>query len=759
MGLPPHFLSGSRNAFTTRVLTLATAFTLLAFPAAAQIKINEIFPNPAGVETGPDEWVEIYNAGVSAVDMTGWAIDDLVTISTAAVRARIPEDLDVSCSTNPVIQPGEFRVVRMTAGSAVLNNGGDTVYLVSDRLLNATVVDVVVYPSGVPETQSWGCVPNGTTTFAIRNPTTICGSNGGAVGDVTPPATVSDLVAAQGQFPGEVRLTWTAPGDDGVSGTASAYIIKVSHSAINAGNFDAAADLDRWIAEPLPHAATTPETLFVFGLATDSTWHFALKAQDEVPNTSVISNDASSTPLPGTLLNPNLGYQHYYGNLHSHTSYSDGTQTPAQAFAFARNSAPTPLDFLAVTEHNHSGAGMSLASYPLLKAEAAAANDDGNFVAIFGTEWGIISSGGHANLFEAPSLFGWEGGNYDVFVAEGNYTGLYTAFLANPPAGGLPPVVEWCHPSSGDFNGYALTNDGKAVVSLMAMASGPAFSTSTTESDVGSSTGNEQLFQDALRKGFRVSPTVDQDNHNATWGAATQGRTVALAAGKTKSQILTALAARRSYASMDHNTQVFLSVEEHPMGDAWTAGQGVRVVLQVTDPDPGSGVAQIDLLRGITGSSNAVVVASSFGNSSFAWRERQVFPAGTEAHYYARIRMADNAQVWTGPVYVKYDPSAVTAVGDRRGGKLELVAGPNPMYGRVRATFALPTATDDAELALYDASGRRVKTLIGGPLAAGQQSVEWTGTDESGRAVPAGIYFMRLRALGHAAVQKVLLVR
>ena len=402
---------------------------------------------------------------------------------------------------------------------------------------------------------------------------------------------------------------------------------------------------------------------------------------------------------------------------------------------------------------------MSLGNYPLLKAEAAAANDDGNFVAIFGQEWGIINTGGHANLFESPALFGWEGGNHDVFVAEGNYTGLYSAFVANPPAGSLPPVVEWCHPSGGDFNSFALTNDSKAVVSLMAMVSGPAFSTSTTESDVGSSTGNEALFQDALRIGHRVSPTVDQDNHNATWGAATEGRTVALAAGKTKSQILGALAARRAYASMDHNTQVLMSVEEHPMGDAWTAGVGVRVVLEVVDPDLSDGVAQIDLLRGITGTSNAVVVASSLGNASFAWRERQVFPAGTEAHYYARIRMTDNMQVWTGPVYVKYDPAAVTDVGDRPLERLSLAAGPNPFHGRVRATFTLPSATNDAELALYDPSGRRVKTLIGGPLAAGPHSVEWHGLDEGGRPAPAGIYFMRLRAGGKFAVQKVLMVR
>jgi len=754
MGLP-HAVRRALRA----VLPLAALLLATPLPALGQVRINEILPNPVGAETGPEEWVEIYNAGPNAVDMTGWAIDDLVTFTQVAVRARIPEDLDPACSTNPVIGPGEFRVVRMLAGSAVLNNGGDTVYLVSDRLLNATVVDVVVYPAAA-EGVSWGCIPNGTTSFAFRSPTTPCASNGGPAGDFTAPGTVNDLLAAPGAFPGEVRLTWTAPGDDGAAGTASAYLIKVSHDPLTAGNFDAAADLDRWINEPLPKAGASAETLFVFGLDPDSTWHFALKAQDEVPNTSAMSNETSTAPLAGTPLNPNLGYLHYYGNLHSHTSYSDGVQTPAQAYAFARNSAPTPLDFMAVTEHNHSGAGMSVASYPLLQAEAAAANDEGNFVALFGQEWGIISTGGHANVFEAPVLFGWEPGNYDQFVAEGDYTGLYTAFRANPPAGGLPTVIEWCHPSSGDFNSYALTTDSRATVSLMAMGSGPAFSTSTTESDAPSVTGNEILFQDALRKGHRVSPTIDQDNHNATWGAATQGRTAVLASGLTKSQILGALGSRRAYATTDHNTQVQFSAEEHAMGEAWTAGQGVRIAIHVVDPDPGAGVAQIDLLRGITGVSNAVVVATSLGNDSFAWRERQVFPAGTEAHYYARIRMNDNAQVWTGPVYVKYDPSAVTAVDGRGSGAgLSLVAGPNPTFGRVRASFSVPRATDDAELSIYDAGGRRVMTLIDGPLAAGEQRVEWTGSDEAGRPAPAGIFFLRLRVGAESAVRKVLLVR
>jgi hypothetical protein len=762
MGQSGRFQRGPRRPAALAVLLLTVAAPVLlatASPVRAAVFINEIFPNPVGVETGPMEKVEIFNSGPGSVDMTGWGIDDAVTITTTAVRARIPEDLDPTCSTSAIIGPGEFRVVMMSPGSAVLNNGGDDVYLVSDRLLNATVVQLVTYPATPGEGVSWACLPNGTTSFAFRS-STLCASNGGPVGDITPPGTVADFVAAPGQFPGEIRLTWTAPGDDGAAGTASAYIIKVSHATLNAGNFDAAADLDHWIAEPPPLAGASAETLFVFGLNPDSTWHFALEASDEVPNTSAISNDASSAPLPGALLNPNLGYSTYFGNLHSHTSYSDGQQTPADAYAFARGTAPTPLDFLAVTEHNHLSAGMHLASYALLRSQAAAANDDGSFVAISGQEWGIISSGGHANVFESPALFGWDPGNYDVFVAEGDYTGLYTAYLANPPAG-YPTVVEWCHPSPGDFNSYAVTADGKAVVSLMAMVSGPAFSTSVTESDVGSSTGNEILFQDALRKGFRVSPTADQDNHNITWGASTEGRTAVLAAGKTKSQILQALAARRAYATMDHNTQVQFSAEGHAMGEAWTAGQGVRFVAKVTDPDVGAGVSQIELLRGITGVSNAVVVATSINNSSFDWRERQVFAAGTEAHYYLRIRMLDNSTVWTGPVYVKYDPSAVTGVdgGPLPGAKLALAAAPNPAFGRVTASFTLPTATDHADLRIYDAAGRLVSTLISGPVAAGSQRIEWTGLDENGRTSPAGIYFLKLSVGKDVVARKVLFVR
>jgi hypothetical protein len=736
------------------ILALAT---LAPAPLFAQVFVNEILPNPTGTDTGTER-VEIYNAGPGSVDMTGWAIDDAVTIGAVGVRARIPEDLDPACSTSAVIGPGEFRLVMMTGGTAVLNNTGDDVYLVSDRLLAATVVHSVTYPATVGEGQVWSSIPNGSANYAWRSPT-LCASNGGPAGDVTAPGTLTDLEANPGDYPGEIRLTWTAPGDDGATGTASSYTIKVSHDPITALNFDAAADLDRWITEPLPSAGGTPETLLVFGLDPDSTWHFALEAQDEVPNTSAVSNDASSLPLGGELLSADLGFTPYFGNLHSHSSYSDGQDTPADAYAYARLAAPTPLDFLAVTDHNHSGAGMQLANYDLGLAEAAAANDDGAFVAIWGQEWGIIATGGHANVFESPALFGWEPGNYDVFVAEGDYTGLYTAYLANPPSG-YPPIVEWCHPASGDFDNYALTPDSRNVVSLMALITGPAFSTSTTEGDVGSTTGNEALFQDALRKGHRVSPAGDQDNHNANWGASTETRTVALAAGKTKSEILYALSAGRNYASQDHNTVVRFSADGRPMGASWSSPDGVRFAVEVSDPDPADGVAQIDLFRGITGVSNAVVVATSLGNSSFAWRDDTPFADGSEAHYYLRIRMNDNANLWTGPVYVTRGPGGgTTDVGGGPAATIALSASPNPTYGRVTASFSLPFEAARGELVVFDVAGRRVKTLLDGPLAAGDHRIAWTGNKDGGGAATPGVYFLRLVTPHGQATRKILLVR
>jgi hypothetical protein len=747
----------SRAPIIRFVWAAALVLALSPTGALAQIKINEILANPVGIDNG-FERLEIYNAGPTAINVTGWCIHDAATIdgNPAPSRCLLPEDfVAAGCPTTALIQPGEFRVVQPTiTNTGIFNNTTETIYLCSDRTIPATVVDQVSYDgTGIPEGQVWAALPNGSANFAWRS-ATLCATNG-SVGDVTPPATINDLAAAAGAFPGEISLTWTAPGDDGTTGTATGYDIKLSHDPITAGNFGAAAPLERWIDPPAPLVAGTPETLIVFGLNPDSTWYFAIQTHDDVPNLSGVSNSPSSLPHAGFLVNPDLGYTAYFGNLHSHTSYSDGVQTPAAAYAYARNTARTPLDFLAVTEHNHVSAGMSLAHYTDLENECAAANDDGNFVAIFGQEWGLAANG-HVNVFESPALFGWDAGQYDVFVDQTDYAGLYSAVLANPPAS-YPPIAELCHPASGDFNSLVVTNDGKSVVHLMALVNGPSQSTATDESDIGNTNFDGQ-FAEALRKGYRVSPTGDQDNHNATWGASTESRTAVLAHAKTKSEILNAMAARRTYATQDHNVVVDFSAEGHTMGEAFIAGRGIRIAASVTDPDPADAVAQIELYRGITGVSNAAVIAHSTGSNTFQWRELQSFGADTEAHYYLRIRMADNQSIWTGPVYVTYDPSAPLAVGDPPAGALRLAAHPNPTSGQINLEITLPTREPRATVAIYDLSGRLVRSLANGALAAGEHRLTWDGRGADGARAHAGVFFLRLDTTRGSVSKKVLVL-
>jgi hypothetical protein len=734
---------------------------LVLGPAAvhAQIRINEVLPNPVGVSDNGNERLEIYNAGSTPINVTGWCIHDAATIdgNPAPSRCLLPEDFVSTggCSTSPIIQPGEFRVVQPTiTNSGIFNNTTETIYLCSDRTIPATVVNQTSYDAtGIAEGMVWAALPNGTNNFAWRSPT-LCATNG-SIGDVTAPAAITDLAAAMGDFPGEIRLTWTAPGDDGNTGTATGYAIRLAHAPITGANFDAVAPLERWIVPALPLAAASPETLVVFGLDPDSTWYFAIKTHDEAPNTSDVSNSPSAQPHAGSLMNPDLGYTAYFGNLHSHTSYSDGVQTPAIAYAFARNTAPTPLDFLAITEHNHVSAGGSLAHYNALKNECAAANDDGNFVAIFGQEWGLASDG-HVNIFEAPTLFGWDSGQYDVFTPQSNYAALYTAAMANPPASD-PPIGEFCHPATGDFNTLQVTADGKALMHLMALVNGPAQSPATDESDIGN-TNFDATFITALQLGYRVSPTGDQDNHNATWGASTQSRTAVLAHARTKSEILNGMAARRTYATQDHNVVVQFSAEGHAMGEAFSAAQGVRIAARVIDPDPTDAVTRIELLRGATGGALATVIAQNEGSSTLQWRELRTFDAGAEEHYFLRVRTADNQTVWTGPVYVTYDPNTPVAVGDRPTGAFRLTAQPNPTSGRVEVTFSLPNAEPHARLAVYDLIGRRVRNLSQRPLAAGEHRINWDGRNDNGARVRAGVFFVRLEGVRGPKTTKLLVL-
>jgi subtilisin family serine protease len=84
-------------------------------------------------------------------------------------------------------------------------------------------------------------------------------------------------------------------------------------------------------------------------------------------------------------------------------------------------------------------------------------------------------------------------------------------------------------------------------------------------------------------------------------------------------------------------------------------------------------------------------------------------------------------------------------------------AAPNPVVGSGAIRFDLP-ATGWARVALYDASGRLVRTLAEGEFVAGPHVVLWDGRGDRGARLPAAVYFARLEEPGRAATSKVVLV-
>ncbi len=70
---------------------------------------------------------------------------------------------------------------------------------------------------------------------------------------------------------------------------------------------------------------------------------------------------------------------------------------------------------------------------------------------------------------------------------------------------------------------------------------------------------------------------------------------------------------------------------------------------------------------------------------------------------------------------------------------------PNPLNPRTSIVFALPNK-QNVELAVYDLSGRLVKSLVHGPTEAGIHAIEWNGLTEAGEPAASGVYFYKLRA-------------
>ncbi len=157
----------------------------------------------------------------------------------------------------------------------------------------------------------------------------------------------------------------------------------------------------------------------------------------------------TSLPSPPTQPPPPArlpaGMKAYWGDLHAHTSYSDGVGPPYYALARARSAG---LHFYSVTDH---GAWLTETEWKRTLTQTNQATVPGAFIALHGIEWSHRTAG-HINIFnsdtlisredprfaELPEFYTWLANNPDV-VAQFNhpdptYGGTFAQFAFHPAA-------------------------------------------------------------------------------------------------------------------------------------------------------------------------------------------------------------------------------------------------------------------------------------------------------------------------------------
>jgi hypothetical protein len=112
-----------------------------------------------------------------------------------------------------------------------------------------------------------------------------------AVVDTTAPSTITNLVAASPTHT-SAQLTWSAPGNNGVSGTATSYELRYSTTPLSAAAFGSGVQAT---GVPAPLVSGTAQSYALVGLTPNTTYSVALRARDAAGNVGGVSNIVTFT--------------------------------------------------------------------------------------------------------------------------------------------------------------------------------------------------------------------------------------------------------------------------------------------------------------------------------------------------------------------------------------------------------------------------------------------------------------------------------
>jgi hypothetical protein len=327
-------------------------------------------------------------------------------------------------------------------------------------------------------------------------------------------------------------------------------------------------------------------------------------ARQQAGALAIASATSSLAEMPVTVRNE---YRYCWGDMHAHTLYSDGVQTPADAYRHARDVAK--LDFYSVTDHDVQ---LTLDEYADLRRQADAFDEPGAFAALYGVEW--TTDAGHMCFYMC-----------DRFRLSTDLESAYREL------GELGVPAHFNHPGANDFSRMRYSPT----------AAGAMYAAEVRDAK------EEACWIAMLNAGWRVGPDGSQDTHDATWGEGPHW-TVALARQLTRDGILEALRARRIYSTWDRNMRLELALDGEDMGAAVSRPAGaLPLVVNIADPDAGDNIARIEVVA-----DGKTVASVSPAVAAYHWRTR--VPLRPGKHYvYVRVTQADGNRAWSSPVWVE----------------------------------------------------------------------------------------------------------
>jgi hypothetical protein len=301
-------------------------------------------------------------------------------------------------------------------------------------------------------------------------------------------------------------------------------------------------------------------------------------------------------------------YNFYVGNLHSHTSYSDGVGTPAQAFEYARDSAK--VHFLAVTDHRK---GLTDSEYVDIRLQADAYTENHVFVGIAGQEW-TEGQYTHCTIHDADHIFTAPRYQYDSLYSEIALRGGTATFN---------------HPYPGCFDDYAYSPVGDQGINAVEVR-------------------NDQehaRYVEILNNGWHVGTDGSQDNHHANWGDGPFW-TVALACSLTREDILDAARNHRTYSTWDRSLQLVFQAEDHWMGESFSHVDNISFSISVHDSDAGDLMETIELYQ-----NGDRVDWIRVDSETCSWYPF-ITPSNGENNYFVKVTQYDNDRAWSSPIWI-----------------------------------------------------------------------------------------------------------